>query len=204
MFQGVIQCADEMENSIYRTFTNGVWRKYKTHTGLTKQHSDDKYQALRLSSRTVHEKKNKKRNTRSTANKSQMIKRSKPAFHWQCFRSHQVSQDNWYSLTTSTPQHGARLLRHGGLRSKHSHRHTWLLAELFFSVALSVLCSFWHVFWCVNEESVTATRSQNHVAVHNTSTQAEFCVCVKLCCYVRSSRDKLINATENAPLSRCT
>lgn len=106
-----------------------------------------------------------------------MIKRSKPAFHWQCFRSHQVSQDNWYSLTTSTPQHGARLLRHGGLRSKHSHRHTWLLAELFFSVALSVLCSFWHVFWCVNEESVTATRSQNHVAVHNTSTQAEFCVC---------------------------
>lgn len=66
------------------------------------------------------------------------------------FHSHQSSQDNLRQLNYSYTLWGLIVsVSHGGHWSKHSHCHTWLLAEQFFSVALSVLCSFSTTcHWC--------------------------------------------------------
>lgn len=53
-----------------------------------------------------------------------------------------LRQPRLAQLNYSYTLHGLIIsFSHGGHLSKHSHCHTWLLAEQFFSVALSVLCS---------------------------------------------------------------
>lgn len=134
--QDVIHCVYEKEISIYKTFIHGVWNNwlYKSH----KKNNADKYKVWICQALTT------------TKQKDQYWIKSVWSNGLGIFHSHQGSQNNLRQLNYSYTLWGLIVsVSHGGLWSKHSHCHTWLLAEQFFSVALSVLCSFWMTcHWC--------------------------------------------------------
>lgn len=165
------------KNSIYKTFIHGVWRKTGDYANICKSHryNVDKYEALHLSSLNNHNRKRSTVNKNCTADVMVKLCLTLQMNPLTLGQPRQLIQ-----LNCSYTLHGLIVFfSHGGRQSKHSHGHTWLSAEQFFSVALSVLCSFrvtqkgWK--WGVT-------------ALHETSTKDT--VCVKYW-YQRSSLHQL-------------